>query len=39
MMSLKSLISIALMKLTEVLEVAKQGYDKYEYHMTAHGSS
>jgi isoleucyl-tRNA synthetase len=26
----------ALMKLTEVMEVAKQGYDSYEYHTTAH---
>jgi len=26
----------ALMKLSEVMEVAKQGYDNYEYHTTAH---
>jgi isoleucyl-tRNA synthetase len=33
---LEELDKYALMKLTEVMEVAKQGYDNYEYHMTAH---
>ena len=33
---LEELDKYALMKLDEVIEIAKQGYDNYEYHMTAH---
>ncbi len=33
---LEELDKYALMKLDEVIEIAKQGYDNYEYHTTAH---